>query len=430
MDHRSAIGTRALSLASLALLPLLAFASTARAETISIACGAVGKELDVCRSLSEGWARKTGNNVKIVSTPNSTTERLALYQQLLAAGSGDVDVFEIDTIWPGILGTHFIDLAPYTKGAEKDHFPSIIQNDTRDGKLIAMPIYTDAGLMYYRKDLLEKYSAKPPETWSDLAATAKTVQDGERAAGNAGMNGFVFQGKAYEGLTCDALEWVASFGGGTVVDPGGKVTINNPQAVKAIDTAAGWIKTIAPEGVLNYSEEETRGVFQSGHAVFMRNWPYAWPLAQSFDSPVKDKVGVMPIPQGGPDGQHASALGGWQMAVSKYSRHPEVAADLAIYLTSKEAQKIWAVQGGYTPSIPALYKDPDVLAANPFFAQLYDTFVAAVPRPSTVTGGRYNQVSSEFWNAVYDTLAGKAAAKETLAALESKLNRMSRGGKW
>ena len=99
------------------------------------------------------------------------------------------------------------------------------------------------------------------------------------------MNGFVFQGKAYEGLTCDALEWVASFGGGTIVDPTGKVTINNPQAVKAIDTAAGWIKTIAPEGVLNYSEEETRGVFQSGHAVFMRNWPYAWPLAQSPDSP-------------------------------------------------------------------------------------------------------------------------------------------------
>ena len=138
----------------------------------------------------------------------------------------------------------------------------------------------------------------------------------------------------------------------------------------------------------------------------------------------------MPIPQGGSDGKHASALGGWQMAVSKYSKHPDIAADLVVYLTSEAAQKIWAVQGGYTPSIPALYKDADVLAANPFFAQLYDTFVSAVPRPSTVTGGKYNQVSSEFWNAVYDTLAGKSGAKETLAALETKLNRMSRGGKW
>ena len=421
---------KALAVAGTAALFGLWAGGAARAETVSIACGAVGKELELCKDLSDAWAKKTGNSVKIVSTPNSATERLALYQQLLAAGSGDVDVFEIDTIWPGILGTYFIDLASYTKGAETNHFPSIIQNDTRDGKLIAMPIYTDAGLMYYRKDLLDKYGAKPPETWDELAVTAKKVMDGERSGGKPGMQGLVFQGKAYEGLTCDALEWVASFGGGTIVDPSGKITIDNPQAVKAIDTAASWMRTIAPEGVLNYSEEEARGVFQSGNAVFMRNWPYAWPLAQGADSPVKDKVGVMSIPKGGQDGKHASALGGWQMAVSKYSKHPEIAADLVVYLTSTDAQKTWAIKGGYTPSIPALYKDPEVMAANPFFAQLYDTFVAAVPRPSTVTGGKYNQVSNEFWNAVYDVLAGKSDAKTALAALDSKLNRLSRGGKW
>lgn len=425
---RSNIRARAMAI-GIAMAGVLA-SGAAWAETVSIACGAVGKELEICKSLSDAWAKKTGNTVKIVSTPNSTTERLALYQQLLAAGSGDVDVFEIDTIWPGILGSYFIDIASYTKGAEKDHFPSIIQNNTRDGKLIAMPIYTDAGLMYYRKDLLEKYGVKPPETWDDLAAVAKKVQDGERAAGNAGMQGFVFQGKAYEGLTCNALEWVSSFGGGTIVDPTGKVTINNPMAVKAIDTAAGWIKTISPQGVLNYSEEESRGVFQSGNAVFMRNWPYAWPLAQSADSPVKDKVGVTEIPKGGADGKHTSALGGWQMAVSKYSKHPEIAADLVVFLTSEPSQKIWAIQGGYTPSIPALYKDPEVIAANPFFTQLYGSFVSAVPRPSTATGGKYNQVSNEFWNAVFDTLAGKTSAAASLAALDTKLNRMSRGGKW
>ena len=427
----SRITSRAVGLLGGVALFGLAMLGAARAETVSIACGAVGKELEICKSLSEAWAKKTGNQVKIVSTPNSTTERLALYQQLLAAGSGDVDVFEIDTIWPGILGTHFIDIGPYTKGAEKEGFPAIIQNDTRDGKLIALPIYTDAGLMYYRKDLLEKYGVKPPETWDDLTAAAKKVIDGERAAGNAGLQGFVFQGKAYEGLTCDALEWVASFGGGTIVDPSGKVTINNPQAIKALDMAAGWLKSgVAPQGVLNYSEEEARGVFQSGNAVFMRNWPYAWPLAQGADSPVKDKVGVMQIPKGGDDGKHASALGGWQMAVSKYSKHPEIAADLVVYLTSKDAQKIWSIEGGYTPAYPALYKDPDVIKANPFFAQLYETFVSAVPRPATVTGSKYNQVSNEFWNASYDVLAGKASGKDSLAALDAKLNRISRGGKW
>jgi trehalose/maltose transport system substrate-binding protein len=420
------------ALGAVAGLALLAggSASPARAETVSIVCGAVGAELEICKSLAETWAQQTGNSIKIVSAPNSTTERLALYQQLLAAGSADVDVFEIDTIWPGILGSYFIDLAPYTKGAEQENFPSIIQNDTRDGKLIAMPIYTDAGLLYYRKDLLEKYGLQPPQTWDDLSAAARKVQDGERAAGNPGMQGFVFQGKAYEGLTCDALEWVASFGGGTIVDASGKVTIDNPNAALAFDTAAGWLKSIAPQGVLNYSEEESRGVFQSGNAVFMRNWPYAWPLSQGADSPVKGKVGVAQIPKGGADGKHVSTLGGWQMAVSKYSKHQAIAADLVVFLTSKASQRIWAIKGGYTPAIPALYKDPDVMAANPFFAQLFDTFVAAQPRPSTVTGGKYNQVSNEFWNAAYDVLSGKTSGKDAVAALQVKLNRLSHGGHW
>jgi trehalose/maltose transport system substrate-binding protein len=428
MKHWFASSACALAVGTLFSLGTIAMA---QADEVSIACGAVGKELEICKKLSDAWAKKTGNSVKIVSTPNSTTERLALYQQLLAAGSGDVDVFEIDTIWPGILGSYFVDISSYTKGAEKENFPAIVENNTREGKLIAMPIYTDAGLLYYRKDLLEKYGIKAPETWDELAAAAKKVMDGERAAGNAGMQGFVFQGKAYEGLTCNALEWVSSFGGGTIVDTSGKVTINNPHAIQALDTAATWLKSgIAPQGVLNYSEEEARGVFQSGNSVFMRNWPYAWPLAQSADSPVKDKVGVLPIPKGGADGRHASALGGWQLAVSKYSKHPAAAADLVVFMTSKDAQKIWSIEGGYTPAVPALYKDPEVIKANPFFAQLYDSFVAAVPRPAAVTGSKYNQVSNEFWNATYDVLAGKASAKDSLAALDAKLNRMSRGGKW
>ncbi|HEX4766451.1 MAG TPA: ABC transporter substrate-binding protein [Lichenihabitans sp.] len=421
---------RALLFGATVALAALA-AGGARAETISFACGAVGLEFETCKAVADMWAKKTGNEVKLVSTPNSTTERLALYQQLLAAGSPDVDVFEIDVIWPGILGSYFVDLKPYTKGAEKDHFPVVIDNDTRDGKLIAMPMYTDAGMLFYRKDLLDKYAEKPPATWADLAATAKKVQDGERAAGNAGMQGFVFQAKAYEGLTCNAIEWVASYGGGTIVDKTGKVTIDNAQAAKALDEAASWIKTIAPEGVLNYAEEETRGVFQSGNAVFMRNWPYAWPLSQSADSPVKGKVGVMPLPEGQEEGaRHASALGGWQLAVSKFSKHQDLAGDLVAFMTSTEAQKYRAVKGGYQPTIPALYQDKEVLDANPFFKAFFDSVNTAVARPSTPTGGKYNQVSNEFWNATYDVLTGKSSGKDAVAALAARLNRMSRGGKW
>ena len=404
-------------------------ANVAHAATLSISCGAVGQELELCKTGAEAWAKKTGNQINLISTPNSATERLALYQQLLAAGAADVDVFQIDTVWPGILSNHFIDLSAYAKDALKNYFPAIVKNNTVGGKLVAMPWFTDAGLLYYRKDLLAKYNVQPPQTWQELTDIAKKIQDGERAAGNDKMWGFVWQGRAYEGLTCNALEWVASYNGGTIVDEKGKVTIDNPQAATAITAAAGWIKTISPEGVLNYTEEEARGVFQSGNAVFMRNWPYVWSLAQGPESAIKDKVGVSVLPKGGADGRNAATLGGWQLAVSKYSKNKELAADLVMYLTSAEEQKRRAIQGAFNPTIEALYKDPEILKAAPFMGELYDTFVNAIARPSTATGTKYNQVSNEFWNAVHEVLSGTAKADANLAKLASSLKRMSRGGR-
>src|SRR5262249_22317901 len=141
-----------------------------------------------------------------------------------------------------------------------DHFRVLIDNDTVDGKLVAAPWFVDAGLLYYRKDLLEKYGKDVPKTWDELAGAAKAVMDGEAKAGNTAMQGYVWQGRAYEGLTCNALEWIASYGGGSIVGPDGAVTIDNPQAAKALDTAKGWIGTISPKGVLSYGEEESRGV--------------------------------------------------------------------------------------------------------------------------------------------------------------------------
>ncbi|MDX1540059.1 MAG: ABC transporter substrate-binding protein [Geminicoccaceae bacterium] len=418
-------------------LPVLAAAMTigaaspGGAATIAISCGAVGLELELCQEGANAWAEQSGHQVEVISTPNSATERLALYQQILAANSSDIDVFQIDVIWPGILANHFIDLAEHIDQEQVDqHFDPIVETNTVEGRLVAMPWFTDAGILYYRSDLLEKYGKEPPATWQELTEIASEIQDGERAEGNDRMHGFVFQAKAYEGLTCDALEWVDSFNGGTIVADDGSITINNEQAATALETAAAWIGTIAPEGVLNYAEEESRGVFQSGNAVFMRNWPYAWSLAQADDSPIKDKVGVTQLPKGGAEGKHTGTLGGWQLAVSKYSENAEIAAELVAYLTSQEEQKRRAIQASYNPTIEALYEDPEVLEAVPFFGELYETFVEAVARPSGVTGDKYNQVSSEFYNAVHDVLSGKAEAGDRLAALEGKLDRLSRGGRW
>ena len=411
-------------------LAAAAMASAASAASIKISCGAVGQELELCKRNAEAWAAKTGNQVQVVATPNDSSERLALYQQVLSAGSDKIDVFQIDVVWPGLLGLHLLDLKPYTQGVEGQHFASFIANNTHAGRLVAMPWFANAGLLFYRKDLLDKYGQKVPATWDELAATAKKVQDAERAAGNDKMWGYVWQGRAYEGLTCNALEWVTSHGGGTVVDSDGRISVRNANAAAALRTAASWVGTISPTAVLNYAEEESRGVFQAGNAVFMRNWPYAWSLAQGGDSVIKGKVGVAVLPRGTAMGGNAATLGGESLAVSKYTRNPVLAADLVLYMTSAAVQKERALSGSFNPTLPALYRDAEILKANPFMGELYGVFNRAVARPTSATGARYNQVSNEFWNAVHEVLAGKVKPDDALSRLDTSLNRLSRGAKW
>ena len=423
------------SAGSLALCLALAVAavSAARAEvTVAISCSSLGQEQALCRSGAEAWARETGNRVTLVSTPADANERLSLYQTLLAAESPDIDVFQIDVVWPGSLAGHFVDLSDYLPAeALADHFGQLIANNTVDDALVAMPWFVDAGLLYYRRDLLEKHGSAVPTTWQELTETAKAVVEAERAAGDGDLQGFVWQGRAYEGLACNALEWIASQGGGSIVDADGKVTIDNGRAVAALDLAQSWIGTISPRGILNYAEEDARGAFQSGRALFMRNWPYAWALANADDSPVKGRVGIAALPAGeSGEGQPAATLGGQQLAVSRYSAHPEEAADLVRYLTGYEEQKRRALEGSFNPTRRSLYDDAELLAANPFYGLFLDILESAVARPSTVTGRRYNQVSSEFVRAVHATLSGNGTAEENLTSLAGTLDRLSRGGRW
>lgn len=415
------------AIALVSLTVAIAASSNASAVTVTLACGAVGQELQLCKEGAARWAKKTGNTVKIFESPNLTNDRLGLYQQQLAARSSDIDVYQLDVVWPGLLAQHFVDLKGKVPAAEVNaHFKGIIDANTVNGKLVAMPWFTDAGLMYYRTDLLKKYGFKSaPKTWTELAMMAKKIQDGEQKT-NKAFTGFVWQGKNYEGLTCDALEWVVSFGGGTIVDAKGNITINNAQAAKALDTAASWIKSISPAGVTTYAEEEARGIFQAGNAAFMRNWPYAWALGQGDDSKVKGKIGVAPLPSGG--SRNAATLGGWQLGVSSYSKNQAAAIDLVRYLASPAEQKIRAIEGTYNPTIAALYKDKDILKANPFFGSLYDVFTSSVARPSGPTKGKYNQVSQAFSTAVSDVLNGKMKGQAAVAKLSTDLARIKGRG--
>lgn len=366
---------------------------------------------------------QTGITIDVQSGPESATDRLALYLQFFGAGSGDIDLMQIDVIWPGILAEHLVDLRPYLSDDEYNaYFERIALNNTVDGALVGIPWFTDAGLLYYRTDLLEKYGfANPPATWAELDEMATTIQEGERAE-NPDFWGFVWQGNAYEGLTCDALEWQFSSNGGTIVEPDGTISINNPNAAAAFDMAASWVGRISPPGVVSYQEEDARGVWQGGNAAFMRNWPYAYALGNAEDSVIKDKLAVVPLPKGGEDGQNADTLGGWQMAVSKYSDNVDAAAEVAVCMTGYEAQKFRATEGSSLPTIGALYEDEDVLAANPFFGQLFDVFNGgAVARPSTVTGEDYNQVSTIYFTEVNKVLTGQQTGQQAVEAIESQL---------
>jgi len=402
----------------------------AQAADLSIVSGDTGNGLEFLRSQLDRFEKETGNKVTVVPMPSSTTDQFGQYKLWLAAGNSDIDVYQTDVIWAPQLADQFLDLTDAAKDVAANHFPSIIESQTVNGKLVALPAFTDAPALYYRKDLLEKYGKTPPKTWAELTATAQEIQDKERAGGNPDMQGFVFQGNAYEGLTCNALEWVMSNGGGQIVEPDGTISINNPKAAAAIDMVKGWVGTISPAGVLAYQEEESRGVWQLGNAVFMRNWPYAYQLGNGDDSAVKGKFDVVPLPMGEGEGARSAAtLGGWNVAVSKYSKAPEEAIKLALFLSSTEVQKERAIKQSNLPTIVSLYDDADVAAAQPIIPNWKEVFQNAVPRPSAPTKVKYNEVSSLFWSAVHDTLSGNGTGAENLELLEAKLTEL-KGDAW
>jgi trehalose/maltose transport system substrate-binding protein len=405
-------------------------ASPAQAVDMAIVSGDTGNGLRVLRDILDQFEKNTGNKVTIVPMSPSTTDQFGQYKLWLAARNTDIDVYQTDVIWAPQLANQLVDLTEATKDVVDAHFPSIIESQTVNGRLVALPVFTDAPALYYRKDLLDKYGAKVPSTWAELADTAKLVMDKEREAGNKDMWGFVFQGNAYEGLTCNALEWVKSNGGGQVIESDGTISINNPQAAAAVEMAKSWVGAISPPGVLAYQEEESRGVWQTGNSVFMRNWPYAYSLSNSEDSAVKGKFDVTPLPAGSDDGARSAAtLGGWNLAVSKYSKNPDAAIELVKWIASPEMQKYRALKASNLPTIQALYEDADIAKEQPIIPRWKEVFLNAVPRPSASAKVKYNEVSNQFWTAVHKTMSGEGTAADNLAELEVSLTKL-KGSAW
>ena len=371
------------------------------------------------------FTRETGIRVKLLPSPESAREKLALWQELLGTGASGPDVYGIDVIWPGILNEYFIDLKPYFANEISLHFPAIAASYTVDNKLVAMPYYANIGLLYYRTDLLRQYGyGEPPRTWDELEIMAARIQAGERAKGRREFWGFVWQGAATEALTCNALEWQAAEGGGRIIEEDKTISVNNPHAIRAWQRGARWVGTISPPSVVGYKEWDALNVWVAGEAAFMRNWPVAYVDSQAAGSPIRNKFDITLLP-GGKAGR-VGTLGGAGLAVSRFSAHPREALELVRYLCRRDVQLKRSRVLSESPTLPELYELPEAVESNPRFALLSQAFrTGIVSRPSAVSGKKYEDVTEAYIRAVHSVLTGEKSAPEAAAALENELVRIT-----
>ncbi len=369
----------------------------------------------------QDFSARTGIQVRFAQSLQTVNERIDLFAGLLRKRSPEPDLIDMDVIWPATLARYLVDLTPYFKEELQDFAPELIANFTVNGRLIAIPTFVDAGVLYYRPDLLRKYGfSAPPKTWDELERTAARIQAGERRHGQPDFWGYVWEGGAYESLTCNALEWQASSGGGTIIEPSGQVRVKNPQFLRALKRAVGWIGTISPPGQSAFNEEDAVNFFGAGKAAFMRSWTGEYSSLSRTPGPVRDHIAVAPLPGG--EGGGRGTLGGSGTGVSLYSAHLNEAVQALKAVVSEATQKDRAARGGYIPSRVAIRALPEVMAKTSLHGNVADGVIKnLVARPALQTGGSYQLVSRAYYTAVHSILARKVSPEEGLENLEAEL---------
>jgi len=316
--------------------------------------------------------------------PSSSTEFHDLVTQKLRNRDAEMDVFFMDVVWPAEFAAAGWALPVdqfFPPTAQSGFLDAPVKANTYAGHIYGIPMFVDAGMLYYRKDLLAKYQLRPPDTWPELVRQAQFIISQER---DPYLTGYSAQFKQYEGLVCNMMEFILSNGGALWDEQRLKSAVHTAQAMEAVRFVRDDIvRLIANRGILAYQESESLALFTQGRAVFHRNWPYAWEASNdSGQSKVAGRVGVMPLPAF--SGQKSAAtLGGWQLAISRFSRHPQLAWEFVQFMTSSETQKRIALGTGRAPARKDLYHDPEILKRSPQFQSQFETFTLATPRPRT-----------------------------------------------
>jgi multiple sugar transport system substrate-binding protein len=338
------------------------------------------------------------------------------------AGGGDIDVIGADVIWPLQFAAQgwLLDLSDKFPESEQQKFlPAPLAASTYEGGVYAVPWFEDAGLLYYRKDLLEQSGiSAPPKTWSELKEMALAVSE------EAGIpTGFVFQGSNYEGGVCNGLEYIRTHGGDVLENvTSGEVIIDSPEAAAGLETWRTMVADgVAPQAVANYTEVESEPVFGNGEAVFLRTWPGMYgdiAGGQAYPKLKVEQVGIAPIPVASGN-ESSSTLGGWTMAINAQTDMPEEAWAFAEFMTSEESLKFRAVEGSYIPTRKPLLDDPEVVEATPIIGLAKEILLDnATSRPVTQF---YGDMSLEMAEQFNSALKGDVSPQQAVETLQQSL---------
>jgi multiple sugar transport system substrate-binding protein len=378
---------------------------------------------DVYRALALQFERQNPNvRVNLQIQPGTSGEQYNRYVTLFAAKDASVDVISIDVIWPAPMAAAGW-LAPldqwFSRDKREDYLPGAIQANIIGGKIYGIPWYTDAGMLYYRKDLLQKHNVKVPTTWDELIASAQRVVQAEN---NPQLMGFLFQGARIEALANFFFEVLWS-NGGDILDGTGKVVVDNGKGQEAANFILDLIRKhkVTPQGVTTLPTDDTRAVFQDGRVVFMRNWTYAYGLFQGENSKVVDRVGIAPLPRG--SAGSASTLGGWNLAVSNFSRNKEVAFRFVEFMTGGVAEKSMALQLSTVPTRKDTFGDAVVKQKSPHYPDMLKVVLNARPRPQIADYPRLSSiVQTNLHAALTNQISGDEAVTRIAREIRGLLN--------
>jgi multiple sugar transport system substrate-binding protein len=341
------------------------------------------------------------------------------------SGGGEIDVIGGDVPWTAEFAENgwIVDVSSRFPECERGKFVNgQIQSLTYEGKIWGKPWYADAGLLYYRKDLLEQSGfSEPPKSWEELKEMAeKVVQD------SGTRYGFVFQGANNETGVCNGLEYIWTHGGEVL--GGDRVIIDSPESVAGLTTEKSMISEgVAPQAVAIYTFSGSDAAFLNGDSVFCRNWPYMYGLAGNPDmSKIEpEQVGVSPLPVGEGQGQTASCLGGWNMLINASSEMQDEAWDFVQFMTSEENQKAYTLSASTLPTFNALYNDREILEEVPVVALSSKALQNARPRPISPY---YSEMSRQMAEQFNNVLRGAISPEVAVETLQGELQRIIQQG--